>query len=103
MDEKDREIVQLKKEIVAYEERLETALSHTSQIKKENIHIVENHENLKRMYKELFASEELKLKPKDNEEKEGEEERKDDNNCNKTIIEIAMNTIGPKLWTRKRK
>ena len=47
---------------MSYEERLEVALSNAAQREKENMHIVENHDNLKRIYKELLASEESKSK-----------------------------------------
>ena len=46
---------------MSYEERLEAALSNASQREKEKMHIVENYDNLKRIYKELLAYEEKKL------------------------------------------
>ena len=58
LNQRDSEIKGLKIQIVSYEERLETALSNAAQKERENMHIVENHENLKRVYKELLASEE---------------------------------------------
>ena len=51
---KNHEINLLKEEVKAYEERLETALTNSSQKEKENKCIIENHENLQRIYKELL-------------------------------------------------
>ena len=62
INKQDSEIRGLRIQVVSYEERLETALSNAAQKEKENMHIVENHDNLKRIYKELLASEENKLK-----------------------------------------
>ena len=60
LESKDNEIKNLKPQITAYEERLETALCTAGQREKEKMHIVENHDNLKRMYTQLLSSVEEK-------------------------------------------
>ena len=55
VENKENELKNLKSQITAYEERLETALCTAGLREKEKMHIVENHDNLKRMYTNLLS------------------------------------------------